>query len=110
MALTGSTDALCRVAILNIGLEDMLAHFTVEEFAAGFKKTMAFQPRGSKQSRGSSGDGIWITKSGSSCTSPDVVVFTDTKGTQCRVAMSNIGLEDTLAYVTVEEFVSGFKI
>ena len=40
------------------GLEDTLAHFTV---AAGFKKTPAFQLRGIKQSRGSSGEGVWIT-------------------------------------------------
>ena len=30
--------------------------------AAGFKKTMAFQPRVIKQNRGSSGEGIWIIK------------------------------------------------
>ena len=29
--------------IFNIRLEDTLSHFTVEEFAAGFKKTMAFR-------------------------------------------------------------------
>ena len=40
------------------GLEDTLAHLTV---AAGFKKTPAFQMRGIKQSRGSSGESIWIT-------------------------------------------------
>ena len=65
---------------------------------SSFKKTMAFQPRGIKQSRCSSGNGIWITKSGSSCTSPDMLPFTDAKGTWCRVA-----------YITVEELASGFK-
>ena len=33
-----------------------------EEFGAGFKKTMAFQPRVIKQNLGSSGVGIWIIK------------------------------------------------
>jgi glutathione synthase/RimK-type ligase-like ATP-grasp enzyme len=47
---------------MNIGLEDTLAYYTPEEFAAGFKKTMAFQPRVIKQNRGSSGEGIWIIK------------------------------------------------
>ncbi|CAE7875471.1 unnamed protein product, partial [Symbiodinium necroappetens] len=41
-ALMGSKDTLCKVVMLNIGLEDMLTHFTV---AVGFKKTLAFQPR-----------------------------------------------------------------
>jgi hypothetical protein len=34
----------------------------VDEFSAGFKKTMKFQPRVIKQNRGSSGEGIWIIK------------------------------------------------
>ncbi|CAE7198856.1 HERC1 [Symbiodinium sp. CCMP2592] len=49
MVFMGSKDMLCK---------DTLAHFTV---AAGFKKTPAFQLRGIKQSKGSSGEGIWIT-------------------------------------------------
>ncbi|OLP80570.1 hypothetical protein AK812_SmicGene39001 [Symbiodinium microadriaticum] len=79
-----------KVATLNIGLEDTLAYYSPDEFvvaqdcvsgrcgsscplgifpptsrrskAAGFKKTMAFQPRVIKQNRGSSGEGIWIIK------------------------------------------------
>ncbi|CAK9024391.1 Bacl-2 [Durusdinium trenchii] len=47
---------------MNIGLEDTLAYYSPDEFAAGFKKTMAFQPRVIKQNRGSSGEGIWIIK------------------------------------------------
>ena len=80
------------MAILSICSEDMRAH-TAEEFVTGFKKRRAFQPRGIKKNRGSSGEGIWITKRQprSSCTSPDVVSFMDAKGTQCRVAMFNIG-------------------
>ncbi|CAE7307543.1 hace1, partial [Symbiodinium pilosum] len=62
MEKMGAKDALCKVATLNIGLEDTLAYYSPEEFAAGFKKTMAFQPRVIKQNRGSSGEGIWIIK------------------------------------------------
>jgi len=62
--------ALCigaQVATMNIGLEDTLAYYSPEEFAAGFKKTMAFQPRVIKQNRGSSGEGIWIIKLKEEC-------------------------------------------
>ena len=47
---------------MSIGLPDTLAYYTEQEFAQGFKKTMAFQPRVIKQNRGSSGEGIWIIK------------------------------------------------
>merc|ERR1711937_719387 len=62
MEKMGAKDALCKVAKLNIGLEDTLAYYDEAEFAAGFKKTMKFQPRVVKQNRGSSGEGIWIIK------------------------------------------------
>merc|ERR1740121_39140 len=62
MEFMGAKDALCKVANLNIGLEDTLAYYTQEEFSAGFKKTMKFQPRVIKQNRGSAGEGIWIVK------------------------------------------------
>jgi len=62
MEFMGAKDALCKIAHLNIGLEDTLAYYSAEEFAAGFKKTVAFQPRVMKQNRGSSGEGIWIIK------------------------------------------------
>ena len=62
MEKMGAKDALCKVATMNIGLEDTLAYYSPDEFAAGFKKTMAFQPRVIKQNRGSSGEGIWIIK------------------------------------------------
>ena len=58
----GAKDALCKIANLNCGLPDTLAYYSVEEFTAGFKKTMAYQPRVVKQNRGSSGEGIWIIK------------------------------------------------
>ncbi|CAK9064936.1 Uncharacterized protein SCF082_LOCUS33351 [Durusdinium trenchii] len=62
MTNMGAKDALCKIADLSIGLPDTLAYYSPEEFAAGFKKTMAFQPRVIKQNRGSSGEGIWIIK------------------------------------------------
>ncbi|CAE8725077.1 unnamed protein product [Polarella glacialis] len=62
MEKMGAKDALCKVATMNIGLEDTLAYYSEEDFATGFKKTMAFQPRVIKQNRGSSGEGIWIIK------------------------------------------------
>jgi len=69
MEFMGAKDALCKIASLNIGLEDTLAYYDPAIFAAGFKKTMAFQPRVIKQNRGSSGEGIWIIKlkSGNYC-------------------------------------------
>ncbi|CAE7825509.1 unnamed protein product [Symbiodinium sp. CCMP2592] len=69
MTNMGAKDALCKIADLSIGLPDTLAYYSPEEFAAGFKKTMAFQPRVIKQNRGSSGEGIWIIKlkSGNYC-------------------------------------------
>ena len=58
----GAKDALCKIAHLNCGLPDTLAYYAEEDFVAGFKKTMAYQPRVIKQNRGSSGEGIWIIK------------------------------------------------
>jgi hypothetical protein len=62
MEFMGAKDALTKIAKLNIGLEDTLAYYDAKEFAEGFKKTMAFQPRVIKQNRGSAGEGIWIIK------------------------------------------------
>merc|ERR1719168_72599 len=62
MEKMGAKDALCKIADMNIGLPDTLAYHDEAEFAAGFKKTMKFQPRVIKQNRGSSGEGIWIIK------------------------------------------------
>merc|ERR1719240_2016118 len=62
MEFMGAKDALCKIATLNIGLEDTVAYYTEADFGAGFKKTMAFQPRVIKQNRGSSGEGIRIIK------------------------------------------------
>jgi len=62
MEKMGAKDALCKIADLHIGLEDTLAYYDEASFAAGFRKTMAFQPRVIKQNRGSSGEGIWIIK------------------------------------------------
>ncbi|CAE7355941.1 unnamed protein product [Symbiodinium sp. CCMP2592] len=68
-----------------------------EEFVTGFEKRLAFQLHDIKQNRGWSGEGIWITKSGSSFTSLD------------GGHRFNIGLEDTLSHFTVEEFAAGYK-
>merc|ERR1719409_1360498 len=62
MEFMGAKDALTKIAHLNIGLEDTLSYYTEDAFIAGFKKTMAFQPRVIKQNRGSAGEGIWIIK------------------------------------------------
>merc|ERR1719301_8070 len=62
MEKMGAKDALCKVAKLNIGLEDTLAYYDEAEFGAGFRKTMKFRPRVIKQNRGSAGEGIWIIK------------------------------------------------
>jgi len=62
MEFMGAKDALCKIANLNIGLEDTLSYYDQATFSDGFKKTMAFQPRVIKQNRGSSGEGIWIIK------------------------------------------------
>merc|ERR1719487_2267597 len=62
MEFMGAKDALTKIANLNIGLEDTLSYYTEDAFIAGFKKTMAFQPRVIKQNRGSAGEGIWIIK------------------------------------------------
>merc|ERR1712070_206930 len=62
MEQMGAKDALTKIANMNIGLEDTLSYYEPDAFIAGFKKTMAFQPRVIKQNRGSSGEGIWIIK------------------------------------------------
>merc|ERR1719261_800324 len=62
MEFMGAKDALTRIANMSIGLPDTLTYFEDAAFKAGFKKTMAFQPRVIKQNRGSAGEGIWIIK------------------------------------------------
>ena len=70
-------DTVCQVAMLSIRSEDMLAYYTADQFATGFKKRPAFELRGITWNSGSSCEGIWITKRqpGSSCPSPDVMAF-----------------------------------
>uniref|UniRef100_A0A6U6WM98 DUF6815 domain-containing protein n=1 Tax=Zooxanthella nutricula TaxID=1333877 RepID=A0A6U6WM98_9DINO len=60
MEFMGAKDALTKIKDLNIGMPDTGTYYSDEEFIAGFKKTMKFQPRVIKQNRGSSGEGIWI--------------------------------------------------
>ncbi|CAE7869205.1 unnamed protein product [Symbiodinium sp. KB8] len=83
--------------MLNIGSEDTLAFYTVEEFAAGFKL---------KQNSGSS-EGIWIIKlkACNYCTSPGVAAFRGAKDT-LWVAMFN---KEMLSHNTAKEFAVGFE-
>jgi len=99
MEFMGAKDALCKVATLNIGLEDTLAYYTPEEFAAGFKKTMKFQPRVIKQNRGSSGEGIWIVKlkSGKYCKTYGAESCTDKEVLSMMEANDNHAEEHTVA-------------
>ena len=55
MEFMGAKDALTNIKDLSIGLPDTLSYYDETAFIAGFKKTMAFQPRVIKQNRGSSG-------------------------------------------------------
>jgi len=69
MEFMGAKDALTKIRNMNIGMPDTGTYFEADEFAAGFKKSMAFGRRVVKQNRGSSGEGIWIIslKSGEYC-------------------------------------------
>jgi len=62
MSKMGAKDALCQIKEHDFGLPDTLGYYSPEDIAAGFKKTIAFQPRVIKQNRGSSGEGIWIVE------------------------------------------------
>ena len=108
MEFMGAKDALCKVATLNIGLEDTLAYYSPEDFAAGFKKTMAFQPRVIKQNRGSSGEGIWIIKlkAGNYCKTYGERSCTDDEVLDLMEANDNHAEEHTVAEF-IEFCVSG---
>merc|ERR1719216_477717 len=99
MTKMGAKDALCKIANLEIGLPDTLAYYTPEEFAAGFKKTMAFQPRVVKQNRGSSGEGIWIIhlKNGNYCSKFGERSCTDDEKITMMEACDNHAEEHTVA-------------
>merc|ERR1712207_84931 len=62
MAKMGAKDALTAIKDMDFGLADTVGYYSPEDIKAGFKKTIAFQPRVVKQNRGSSGEGIWIIK------------------------------------------------
>merc|ERR1711904_680893 len=70
-----------------------------EAFAAGFKKTMAFQPRVIKQNRGSSGEGIWIIKlkEGNYCSSFGERLCEDSEVLSLMEANDNHAEEHTVA-------------
>jgi len=99
MEFMGAKDALCKVANLNIGLEDTLAYYDEASFAAGFKKTMKFQPRVIKQNRGSSGEGIWIIKlkAGDYCASYGEAECADDAVLEMMEANDNHAGEHTVA-------------
>merc|ERR1712224_856997 len=99
MEKMGAKDALCKVAKLNIGLEDTLAYYDEAEFVAGFKKTMKFQPRVIKQNRGSAGEGIWIIKlkSGEYCSSFGEASCADDEVLDMMEANDNHAEEHTVA-------------
>jgi len=69
MAKMGAKDALCNIREMDFGLPDTLGYYSPDDIDAGFRKTIAFQPRVVKQNRGSAGEGIWIIKlkSGNYC-------------------------------------------
>merc|ERR1719238_2350675 len=99
MEKMGAKDALCKVAKMNIGLEDTLAYYDEAEFGAGFKKTMKFQPRVIKQNRGSAGEGIWIIKlkSGEYCSSFGEASCADDEVLEMMEANDNHAEEHTVA-------------
>merc|ERR1712193_551692 len=99
MEKMGAKDALCKDAKMNIGLEDTLAYYDEAEFAAGFKKTMKFQPRVIKQNRGSAGEGIWIIKlkSGEYCSSFGEASCADDEVLDMMEANDNHAEEHTVA-------------
>merc|ERR1719313_1049265 len=99
MEFMGAKDALCKVANLNIGLADTLAYYDEAEFAAGFKKTMKFQPRVIKQNRGSAGEGIRIIKlkSGEYCSSFGEASCADDEVLDMMEANDNHAEEHTVA-------------
>ena len=85
-------------------------YYTVKEIAAGFMKTLDFHTCAIKQNRGSSGECICIIerKAGNYCTSFVVRVLMDEEDTLSKVAMLSVGVDDTLAHYTAEEFAAGF--
>jgi len=95
----GAKDALCKINDLSIGLPDTLAYYSPEEFEAGGKKTMAFQPRVIKQNRGSSGEGIWIIKlqSGEYCKNYGDRSCTDSEVIEMMEACDNHAETHTVA-------------
>merc|ERR1711972_980828 len=49
MEKMGAKDALCNVKDMEFGLPDTLGYYSPEDMQAGFKKSIAFQPRVGKQ-------------------------------------------------------------
>mmetsp|Transcript_14217 Transcript_14217/g.21532 ORF Transcript_14217/g.21532 Transcript_14217/m.21532 type:complete len:497 (+) Transcript_14217:538-2028(+) len=99
----GAKDSLVKIKSLKCGLEDTEVYYTPESFSAGFRTTIAFQPRVIKQNRGSQGEGIWIVKlkdESSYCTQyGETMVSLDTE----LVLME--AFDNHVEYHTVGEFI-----
>jgi len=107
--------------MINAGISCQLIHYTHEEHDAFFEVCKQFdalivrcnpghiKSDGGDQQKFDNGMrelrklGIQVWPS------PDVMEFMGSKDALTKVAKLNIGLEDTLAYYTPEEFVEGFK-
>ncbi|OLP90871.1 hypothetical protein AK812_SmicGene27501 [Symbiodinium microadriaticum] len=97
LAFMGVSRTLCKLAMLNNGMEDTVVYYTVEEFAAGFKKTLAFQTCVCKQNSGSSGEDTLE------------VCASRTPPSRTEVAMLNFVSQDMFACYMLEELAVGFK-
>jgi len=95
----GAKDALCQIKTMDFGLPDTLGYSSPEDIDAGFKKTIAFQPRVVKQNRGSAGEGIWIIKlkSGDYCDNYCDRIAADDEVLICKEANDNHVEEHTVA-------------
>ena len=91
---------------------DTFAYYMLEEFAAGFKKSPAFQTCVIWQNSGSSGDAVRIFElsAGNQCAISVVMSFMGATGMLCKVAMLSMCSEDMLAYCTGEGFADGFQM
>jgi len=102
MAKMGVKEALCMIKGMDFGLKDTQAYFSAEELAAGFKRTIAFQPRVMKQNRGSAGEGIWIVqlKSGEYCEN-----FGDREAADDEMLVLTEACDNHMEEHTVAEFI-----
>ncbi|CAE7403445.1 unnamed protein product [Symbiodinium necroappetens] len=105
LAFMGLSRTLCKLAMLNNGMEDTVVYYTVEEFAAGFKKTLAFQTCVCKQNSGS--DMLAMLNMVQEDTLE--VLPSRTPPSRTEVAMLNFVSQDMFACYMLEELAVGFK-